>query len=128
MKRTLLIVGAVIAAFVAGVVFDGYTPFGITKAYNPVMDAAQVAPAPVTYYASRRVVSPVPQPTYNEYEQPQPTLRRHRTWEREEVIVAGSSGAGAAIGAAAGGGKGAGIGAVSGAVAGLVYDLATRDQ
>ena len=128
MKRSLLIAGGLIAAFVAGVVFDGYTPFGITKAYSPAIDAAQVAPAPVTHYASRRVVSPAQSATYSGVEQPRPRATRHRTWEREALIVAGSSGGGAAIGAAAGGGKGAGIGAVSGAVAGLVYDLATRDQ
>lgn len=58
---------------------------------------------------------------------PQPVRsERKRSWEREVLIVAGSSGAGAAIGAAAGGKKGAAVGAISGGVAGLVYDLATR--
>src|SRR5690606_7597141 len=61
--------------------------------------------------------SPAPQPVRSE---------KKRSWEREVLIVAGSSGAGAAIGAAAGGKKGAAVGAISGGVAGLVYDLATR--
>jgi hypothetical protein len=54
--------------------------------------------------------------------------KQGRSWEREVLIVAGSSGAGAAIGGVAGGGKGAAIGAVSGGVAGLIYDLATRNK
>jgi hypothetical protein len=44
------------------------------------------------------------------------------------LIVAGGTGAGAAIGALAGGKKGAAVGALSGGVAGLVYDLATRKK
>src|SRR5258708_5604965 len=49
-------------------------------------------------------------------------VRQKRSTEKSVLIVAGSSGAGAAIGALAGGGKGAGIGAIAGGVAGLVYD------
>ena len=54
--------------------------------------------------------------------------KNKRSWQKEALIVGGSSGAGAAIGAAAGGGKGAAIGALSGGVAGLIYDLATRNK
>jgi uncharacterized protein YcfJ len=121
MQRTILITAGIIAAFLGGVVFEGYTPLGVTKAYN--VEPAQVAPAPVTHYATRRVVSA---PQESIYRETRPAHRR--SWEHEALIVAGSSGAGAAIGAAAGGGKGAGIGAVSGAVAGLVYDIATRNK
>ncbi len=51
---------------------------------------------------------------------------RHRSWEKELLIIGGSAGAGAAVGAVTGGKKGAGIGAGAGGVGGLIYDLATR--
>jgi hypothetical protein len=54
-------------------------------------------------------------------------VRQKRSTEKSVLIVAGSSGAGAAIGALAGGGKGAGIGAIAGGIAGLVYDRATAN-
>jgi hypothetical protein len=54
-------------------------------------------------------------------------VRQKRSTEKSVLIVAGSSGAGAAIGALAGGKKGAGIGAIAGGVAGLVYDRATAN-
>jgi hypothetical protein len=50
------------------------------------------------------------------------------SWEKDALIIGGSTGAGAVIGAAAGGGKGAGIGAVAGGVGGLIYDLATQQK
>ncbi len=59
------------------------------------------------------------------YSQP---VRRHRSTEKSVLIVAGSSGAGAAIGALAGGGKGAAIGAIAGGVGGLVYDRMTANK
>jgi hypothetical protein len=51
---------------------------------------------------------------------------RQRSWEKELLIIGGSTGAGTAVGALAGGKKGAGIGAAAGGVGGLIYDLATR--
>jgi hypothetical protein len=51
---------------------------------------------------------------------------RHRSWEKELLIIGGSAGAGAAVGGLTGGTKGAGIGAAAGGVGGLIYDLATR--
>jgi hypothetical protein len=54
-------------------------------------------------------------------------VRQKRSTEKSVLIVAGSSGAGAAIGGLAGGGKGAGIGAIAGGVAGLIYDRATAN-
>jgi len=53
---------------------------------------------------------------------------RHRSWEKELLIIGGSAGAGAAVGALTGGKKGAGIGAAAGGVGGLIYDLATRKK
>ncbi|MCU1309150.1 MAG: hypothetical protein JWO20_275 [Candidatus Angelobacter sp.] len=54
-------------------------------------------------------------------------VRQKRSTEKSVLIVAGSSGAGAAIGGLAAGGKGAGIGAIAGGVAGLIYDRATAN-
>jgi hypothetical protein len=51
---------------------------------------------------------------------------RHRSWEKEALIIGGSAGAGTAVGALTGGKKGAGIGAAAGGLGGLIYDLATR--
>jgi hypothetical protein len=56
------------------------------------------------------------------------TPKKTRSTKDEVLIIAGSTGAGAAIGALAGGKKGAAVGALSGGVAGLVYDLATRKK
>jgi uncharacterized protein YcfJ len=58
----------------------------------------------------------------------EPVVRHHRSTEDSVLIVAGSSGAGAAIGALAGGGKGAGIGAIAGGIGGLIYDRATANK
>jgi hypothetical protein len=49
-----------------------------------------------------------------------------RSWQKEAIIIGGSTAAGAGIGAIAGGKKGAAIGAISGGVAGLIYDMKTR--
>jgi hypothetical protein len=51
---------------------------------------------------------------------------KHRSWEKELLIIGGSAGAGAGVGALTGGKKGAGIGAGAGGIGGLIYDLATR--
>jgi len=75
----------------------------------------QVVQAPVV--VERRVVEREREPR-----------RRHRSWEKELLIIGGSAGAGAAVGALTGGKKGAGIGAAAGGVGGLIYDLATRKK
>ena len=49
-----------------------------------------------------------------------------RSWQKEAIIIGGSTAAGAGIGAIVGGKKGAAIGAISGGVAGLIYDMKTR--
>lgn len=125
-----LLTGALLLAFAAGAVFEGYTKLGATNA-SPATAATEATSAPVT------TSNLVPQP--HPYAAPAPRavtstaaaarpVRHKRSLKKEALIVAGSAGAGAAIGAVAGGGKGAAIGAASGGVAGLVYDLATRNK
>ncbi len=55
----------------------------------------------------------------------EPIVKRDRSTAKSAMIVAGSSGVGAAIGGLAGGGKGAGIGALAGGVGGFIYDRMT---
>jgi hypothetical protein len=57
---------------------------------------------------------------------PARAVAKPRSWEREVLIVAGSTGAGAAIGGLAAGKKGAKVGAAAGGAGGLIYDLLTR--
>lgn len=51
-----------------------------------------------------------------------------RSTGKSALIIAGSSGAGAAVGGLMGGTKGAAIGAIAGGVAGLVYDQHTDNR
>jgi len=122
MKTKLLVGGAIVGSFLAGAMFQGYTRSGEAEAFNPPQNVIAVAPSDPQPAPRTVVEKPV---VYREASQ---EAKRRRSWEREVLIVAGSSGAGAAIGGVAGGGKGAAIGAVSGGVAGLIYDLATRDK
>jgi hypothetical protein len=136
MGNKVLIAGGLVMAFLAGIVFQNYGS-GSVRAFAPTDPAALSAPPPASYPA-RRVVRAEPV-VYREpaatrvveqpvvYQEPA-QVKRGRSWEREVLIIAGSSGAGAAIGAVAGGGKGAAIGAVSGGVAGAIYDIATRNK
>ncbi len=112
-RAKILVAIGVLAAFLAGSIVAGYILPQFSNASATVPAATQMtsqAPAP------RRVVVERVRP------------RRHRSLEREVLIVGGSAGAGAAIGGLAGGGKGAAIGALTGGAAGLIYDLATRNR
>lgn len=55
-------------------------------------------------------------------------VRQRRSTTKSVLIIAGSSGAGAAIGALAGGKKGAAIGAIAGGVGGFIYDRTTANK
>jgi len=87
-------------------------------------DADGLHPIEVAQNVSRDelVGSPLPAPR-RAVERAHP---RHRSWEKEVMIIGGGAGAGAVVGALTGGKKGAGIGAGAGGVGGLIYDLATR--
>lgn len=84
--------------------------------YQAAPAPAPVAAAPVRRVAARQSYEPVR------------TVKRSRPLSHTVAIVAGSSGAGAAIGALAGGGKGAAIGALAGGAGGFVYDRLTRNR
>lgn len=121
MKTRILIGTGVLAAFLGGALFGGFAKPALTSAFaqeqQPVVER-RAAPAP------RRVV--YSEPAYREAQR-EPIVRR-RSAENQVLIVAGSSGAGAAIGGLAGGGKGAAIGAIAGAVGGLIYNEHTKEK
>ena len=104
---------AVLAAFLTGSVFAGYIGPRLSNTATLTEQPRVVAREPATRYVAERR---------------SPTVKRHRSWEHEALIVGGSAGAGAAIGAVAKGKRGAAVGALTGGIAGLIYDLATRNR
>ena len=123
MRTKALIVGALSATFLVGALAGAFLRPRLTNSSlaTPVVDQPTAEQPRVTAPVSHRVVTSRQTVEYR-------PVHHRRSTDREILIVAGSSGAGAAIGAIAGGGKGAGIGALSGGIAGLVYDLATRNR
>ena len=83
-------------------------PQATPVAYRPMVQSAAYEPTPRPRQAVRSSES------------------GNRSWQKEAIIIGGSTAAGAGIGAIAGGKKGAAIGAISGGVAGLIYDMKTR--
>jgi hypothetical protein len=87
---------------------DSIQPQARPVPYRPMVQSAAYEPAPRPRQATRSS---------------EPDTR---SWQKEAIIIGGSTAAGAGIGAIAGGKKGAAIGAISGGVAGLIYDMKTR--
>lgn len=131
MKTRILIGTGVLAAFLGGALFGGVARSALSNAFAAEQAVAEQE-RPVVQRraapASRRAVYAEPEyrPEYREV-RAEPRVRR-RSAENQVLIVAGSSGAGAAIGGLAGGGKGAAIGAIAGAVGGLIYNEHTKEK
>jgi hypothetical protein len=88
-------------------------------------DAQGIHPVQIEDRASRDEVVRSPRVVARRTETAHP---RHRSWEKEALIIGGGAGAGAGVGALVGGKKGAGIGAAAGGIGGLIYDLTTRKK
>ena len=132
MQPKLWIAAGVVVAFLSGLMANGIY-VATTRAFNPALENSiaserdgtpSIAVTRTHFVEPRPVYVSNPAPISN----PGYETEKKRTWQKEALIIGGSTGAGAAIGAVAGGGKGAGIGALSGGIAGLVYDLATRNK
>ncbi len=104
---------------------DAFTPqqlqqqYGITDAYTGQVQTLQ------NNVTRQQLAASSPSVVEQRAE---PAHARHRSWEKELVIIGGSAGAGAGVGALTGGKKGAGIGAAAGGAGGLIYDLLTRNK
>ena len=83
-----------------------------------------------TYRSSSRALSNNGYQAYNQGSNGYPygSYYNERSTTESALIIAGSSGAGAAVGGLLGGLKGAAIGAITGGVAGAIYDHHTNNR
>ena len=125
MQVKTLVATGVLAAFLGGAVVGAFVKQAADN--NDAAQAAAIEQAYAQRYAPRRVYAA---PVYRETSAVREVtpVRKRRSTEKQVLIVAGSSGAGAGIGALAGGKKGAAIGAIAGAVGGLIYNEHTKDK
>ena len=73
---------AVLTAFLTGSIFAGYIEPRLSNTRDAPRAARVVAREPTTRYVAERR---------------SPTVKRHRSWEHEALIVGGGAGAGASI-------------------------------
>lgn len=133
--KSKLIRTAIVSSLLTALAVSALTVYAAPKLFNRDAPDATLQPAvyngpaatdtsiqPAPHARVRRASYSSSEPTYSQ------PVRHHRSTEKSVLIVAGSSGAGAAIGGLAGGGKGAAIGAIAGGLGGLVYDRMTANK
>ncbi len=131
--KSQIIRTAIVSSLLTALAVSTFTVYAAPKLFNRDATDATLQPAVYNDTAADTSVQPTPHarirrasysssPSYSE------PVRHHRSTEKSVLIVAGSSGAGAAIGGLAGGGKGAAIGAIAGGLGGLVYDRMTANK
>ena len=146
--RTAIVTSLVTALAVSGLSYYAIpklrsdAPVALDQPYNGVSMQPAVYNGPSPYgYNSRQTVSRQSSPQLSQRtplarrssstvardQYGEPIVRRKRSTEKSVLIVAASSGTGAAVGALAGGKKGAGIGALAGGVGGFIYDRMTAN-
>src|SRR5215470_9551628 len=130
MKRTigvtlialgLLVTGAFLSTFISNPFAANGLSSSLPSGQSPILSNANGSQQPNAMPVAHRPT--VQKAAYQPPVQPRRVTTTNevnsgtRSWQKEAVIIGGSTAAGAGIGAIAGGGKGAAIGAISGGVA-----------